>query len=106
MTTAGSAERARGRTEEGHVLTARRVAVLIGRSVSWFYAHRKDLERAGFPKKDRLVGGWYRTAVEDWLVKRAGTVERFAQEDERQEMRDAIYAQRARRHALRHQPTR
>jgi hypothetical protein len=94
--------------ERSFTIGAKDVAKLIrhDRSAGWFYAHRASLERAGFPKKDPLLGGWSRPAVELWLAKRAGTVAESADDQERQAMREAINAQRTRRHAVRHQPTR
>ena len=49
------------------------VARLIGRSPSWFYEHRVELEKAGFPRRDDLLGGWHQEAITAWLARRAGT---------------------------------
>ena len=43
-----------------------------GRSLSWFWEHRSELEANGFPKRDPLIGGWSRLAVGRWEAKRAG----------------------------------
>lgn len=58
----------------GQVLDATSVAALFGRSASWFRMKREDLEAAGFPKKDPLLGGWLAAAVQAWLDQRAGAV--------------------------------
>mgnify|MGYP005856251351 CR=1 FL=1 len=47
-------------------LTASEVATLLGRSRSWFYAHRDRLEAAGFPKPNRITGRWDRVAIDTW----------------------------------------
>jgi predicted DNA-binding transcriptional regulator AlpA len=49
------------------------VARLIGRSPSWFYQHRVELEKAGFPRRDDLLGGWHQEAISAWLARRART---------------------------------
>lgn len=52
------------------LLTAAQLAELHERSVTWFYAHREELEAAGHPKRDPLHGGWWRPAVKEWLDNR------------------------------------
>lgn len=86
------------------IITAKDVADILGaRSAGWFYQHRKSLERAGFPAKDHLLGGWHRSAVETWVAKRSGVVESLSLDAERRAMRGAIHERaERRRHALRH----
>ena len=43
--------------ERRHIVRSREIAQMLGHSVGWFYAHRENRERAGFPKKDALLGG-------------------------------------------------
>jgi predicted DNA-binding transcriptional regulator AlpA len=59
---------------EPAVLNTAQVAALMGRKVRWFYVHRAELEKEGFPKRDKLLGGWLRQAVQQWLDKRSGAV--------------------------------
>lgn len=54
------------------VLSAPAVAALLEHSTPWFYKHRAKLEKDRFPKRDALLGGWHRAAVEQWLARRAG----------------------------------
>jgi predicted DNA-binding transcriptional regulator AlpA len=89
--------------ERQHIVRSREIAKMLDRSAGWFYAHRDKLERAGFPKKDALLGGWSRAAIEVWLAKRAGLVAQSADDQERESMREAINARKAKRHAVRHQ---
>lgn len=53
------------------ILPAAQVAALHERSTTWFYAHLPALLAAGHPRRDDLLGGWHRRAVQDWLDKRA-----------------------------------
>jgi predicted DNA-binding transcriptional regulator AlpA len=53
-------------------LTCSEVARLFRRSKSWFYEHRSELEAAGFPRRDGLVGHWPRDAVSKWFDARNG----------------------------------
>ena len=63
------------RRERGQVTNAAGVADMIGGySEAWFYGHRKRLEADGFPKRDDLLGGWHKAAVEAWLARRSGVV--------------------------------
>lgn len=85
------------------ILRAAGVGRLLGRSATWFYQHRAELERAGLPAKDRLLGGWHRHAVEAWVASRAGTVQSLGLDAEREAMRRAVHApQRGEGHAIRH----
>lgn len=88
------------------VLRAGDVGRILGRSTTWFYQHREQLEEAGFPAKDALLCGWHRGAVEAWLAKRARTIESFSLDTERAAGRASIHAQRERRLALRHHKAR
>jgi predicted DNA-binding transcriptional regulator AlpA len=56
------------------ILSAAQVAAMPGieRSVAWFWAHYEELRAEGFPAKDQLLGGWHRSAVQEWLDRRAG----------------------------------
>lgn len=92
--------------ERKHIVSARVAAEMIGHKVTWFYMHRGSLERAGFPRKDDLLGGWSRAAIEHWLAKRAGLVAQSVEDQERQLMREAINARKTERHAVRYQQTR
>jgi hypothetical protein len=49
------------------VLNGKCVARLFGKSTSWFYLHRPELEEAGFPVRDPLLGGWSSIAVLNWF---------------------------------------
>ena len=81
------------------VVGPRAVAQLIGKSAGWFYAHRAELEALGFPKKDLVLGGWHKPAIEAWLARRAGIVQASPLEEEREK---AYAALRGRGLALRH----
>lgn len=57
------------------VLDAAGVAERLGNHcASWFYQKREELEAAGFPRKDALLGGWVASAVQAWLDARGGGV--------------------------------
>lgn len=45
-------------------------ATSLGMAKSTFQAKRKDLERAGFPKRDGLLGGYIRADILAWLENR------------------------------------
>lgn len=63
------------RQRRSGVLDAAGVADRLGNhSASWFYQKREELEAAGFPRKDPLLGGWVATAVQGWLDARGGGV--------------------------------
>jgi predicted DNA-binding transcriptional regulator AlpA len=49
------------------MISAAEVAARLGRSRSWFYQRRADLERQGFPCPHPIVGRWDAHAVERWL---------------------------------------
>jgi len=53
------------------ILSGAQVAALLGHSPKWFRQNRLKLQRAGFPKKDELLGGWHELAVNRWLAARA-----------------------------------
>lgn len=40
---------------------------ILGRSPSWFYSHRADLEAAGFPKPLPVLNRYDPAAVKAWL---------------------------------------
>src|SRR5690348_1284897 len=85
------------------VIRAPEVARLMGHSAGWFYGHRAELEKQGFPPKDGLLGGWHKAAVTDWLARRGGVIEQLALDEEREAGRAAIREQaQRRRNALRH----
>lgn len=46
------------------------VAVTLGKSLDWLRKHRDDLERDGFPRKDKLVNLTMKADVEAWLGRR------------------------------------
>lgn len=48
------------------------VADRLGRSVSWFYAQRRRLERDGFPRPHPIIGRYDAHAVEAYLDRRSG----------------------------------
>lgn len=48
------------------------VAAYLGHGDQWFADRRAQLERAGFPRKDDLLGGWDREAIDAWLDERSG----------------------------------
>ena len=80
------------------ILPARGAAEIMGRSLAWFYAHRAELEKAGFPKRDKLLAGWHRAAIEAWLAHRAG-VAPCSYSGDKEALRRAIDA---RKDAVRH----
>lgn len=43
----------------------------LGRSKDWFFRHREKLESRGFPKPDPVVGYYLKSAVDEWIAKRA-----------------------------------
>lgn len=47
-------------------IDARAVAKRLGRSLSWFYAQRAELERAGFPPPLPVTRRWNATAIDAW----------------------------------------
>lgn len=49
------------------VLSAKDVAQRFGKSTSWFYLRRQELEEAGFPTRDPLLRGWSSIAVLNWF---------------------------------------
>jgi hypothetical protein len=54
-------------------ISAARVAKdLLGKSPGWFYAHRPELEAAGFPKPLPVIGRYWPPAVQVWLDRNGG----------------------------------
>lgn len=47
------------------------VATALGISTATFAKKRDALERDGFPKRDRLTGGWLKSDVRNWCQHRA-----------------------------------
>ena len=45
---------------------------ILGRSPSWFYAHRADLESAGFPPPLPVVNRYDPEAVRIWMRRASG----------------------------------
>lgn len=57
----------------GRPLSAAAVARLIlGRSPSWFYSHRDELEKAGFPQPLPVVNRYDPEAIKAWMRKSSG----------------------------------
>jgi hypothetical protein len=55
------------------LLTAAQMArTLLKRSPGWFYAHREEMERAGFPKRIPIVDKYHGGAVQAWIDKNGG----------------------------------
>lgn len=52
----------------GQLLNATQVARRLGRSRSWFYEHRAELERASFPQPVPIVDRWNPKAIDDWVA--------------------------------------
>ena len=48
------------------------MAARLNKGVAWFYAHRNELEAAGFPRFDDLLGGRDANAIEAWFDRRSG----------------------------------
>lgn len=46
------------------------VARMLGRSPDWLKAHRKALEREGFPRVDGLIGLTCLWDIEAWIARR------------------------------------
>lgn len=51
-------------------LSDRALATYLGLSLTTFRTKRPDLEREGFPRKDRLVGMTLTADVDAWLARR------------------------------------
>ena len=62
------------------LMNAQQTADYLGRSLSWFQAHRPDLERNGFPQPVPFIGSWDRRAVDHWLDRQGGLTEITAHE--------------------------
>ena len=48
------------------------VAARLNKGVVWFNTHRSELEAAGFPRFDDLLGGRDANAIEAWFDRRSG----------------------------------
>lgn len=48
------------------------VAARLNKGVKWFKDHQAMLEAQGFPKRDKLLGGWDSKAIEVWMDARSG----------------------------------
>lgn len=42
-------------------------AAILGRSRSWLYARKRQLEKLGFPQPHPLIGRYDRALVEKWV---------------------------------------
>ena len=72
------------------ILNAFQVACRLNKSEQWFASNHTAIERMGFPKKDKLLGGWDAEAVEAWLDKRSGVRDASSEEEQ---MLEAIRGQ-------------
>jgi predicted DNA-binding transcriptional regulator AlpA len=63
---------------------AKGAARMIGRSRSWFYLHRKELKKAGFPEALPVSEKFDPTAIEAWKARqgRMGQAVPEAREEE------------------------
>jgi len=50
------------------------VAEWFGKSESWFDSKRQELEAAGFPRRDDIVGAWDVQAMDAWADRRSAIV--------------------------------
>ncbi len=57
---------------EPRILNAAQVAGRLRKKDSWFYAHRAELEKDGFPEKLNDLGGWDSAAIDAWLDRKSG----------------------------------
>jgi predicted DNA-binding transcriptional regulator AlpA len=80
-----------------YIIRPREIAAMLGRKQAWFYANREELEKAGFPKKDKLLGGWSRLAIEQWLARRAGIAVQSSVDEAKAALRRGIAEAKARR---------
>lgn len=62
----------RRKPKDARVIDASEIADLFGKTKSWFYRKRRQLEEAGFPLKDTLLGGWLYSLVDAWFTARGG----------------------------------
>lgn len=49
------------------MLTTPEAAAYLGRSATWLAQHATRLHKAGFPRPLRVVGGYDRVAIDNWL---------------------------------------
>lgn len=56
------------------LMTALDVATYLNRSEQWFAHKRPQMEAAGFPRPDPLLGLYDQRAVDQWLDRRSGLV--------------------------------
>lgn len=64
-----------GSPAQSKILSAAQVAAVLDHSAAWFRRNLPRLQRAGFPKRDILLGGWHEAAVLRWKAERIeGTV--------------------------------
>lgn len=66
------------------------VARRLGRSRSWFYEHRKELERQGFPAPLPIVDRWDPAAVDAWIAG-CGRMAQAVQKDHAKRALDAAF---------------
>lgn len=59
-------------TPEPRILNEFQVACRLGWAQSTFRDRKAALEKKGFPRRDRLLGGWDLAAIEQWLDRRSG----------------------------------
>ncbi len=57
------------------IKTINELLKLFDRGPTWWWEHREELEKAGFPQRDPVVGGWPRAAAENWIAERARVAE-------------------------------
>ena len=72
------------------ILSGFQVACRLGKSEQWFASNHTALENMGFPKKDKLLGGWDAEGIEAWLDKRSGVRDASSEEEQ---MLEAIRGQ-------------
>ena len=77
-------------TPDPRIWTGFQVACRLNRSEQWLASNRAALEGVGFPKKDKLLGGWDADQIEAWLDNRSG--KRHASDIE-QQMLEAVRGQ-------------
>ena len=54
------------------MLDAFQVSARLGKGAGWLKEHRAELEAAGFPTYDKLLGGTDGNAIEAWIDRRSG----------------------------------
>ena len=58
-------------TPTPRMLDAFQVSARLGKGAGWLKEHRAELEAAGFPTCDELLGGTDGNAIEDWFDRRS-----------------------------------